>query len=318
MTEFQQIVINLVHQGKTVSQIAKLLNRNATSVYSVVKRFNLNPVKNFVNSVEHSFFDIIDSKEKAYLLGFFIADGCINTDTARSKGRFSINQSEEDKEVVEAFKKYLKVPSEITIINNQSGVKHRKLQYRLRWTSPHMRDTLATKYSITNNKTKDTTFEFPIETIPKSLQSHFVRGFIDGDGYMGDNGETNNFSISIVGTSKNFLETIGDLVSKATGMSFNIYKNEGKTVTYYSLRWSCNRKNKLEKITKLQKYLYDKASIYLSRKKEKIDAYIKYRANVLNNINTQCNAQEMNLETEYNSPTSARPLTGNAEGENIC
>ena len=40
MTEFQQIVINLVNEGKTVSEIAKQLNKNMSSVSSVVKRFN--------------------------------------------------------------------------------------------------------------------------------------------------------------------------------------------------------------------------------------------------------------------------------------
>lgn len=48
--------------------------------------------------------------------------------------------------------------------------------------------------------------------------------------------------------------------------------------------------DKLNKIIKLRDFLYNNASIFLSRKKEKIDHYIEYRANVLNNINTQCNA----------------------------
>lgn len=46
MTEFQQIVINLVNDGKTISEIAKLLNKNMSSVSSIVKRFNLKPKKN--------------------------------------------------------------------------------------------------------------------------------------------------------------------------------------------------------------------------------------------------------------------------------
>lgn len=320
MTEFQKIVINLVNEGNTVTNIAKMLGRNVSSVSSVVKRFNLNPVKAFKNTVDNNFFDKIDSEQKAYLLGFFIADGCINKDTPRSKGRFSISQSEDDKEVVEAFKKYLNVPTEISIVNCQIGAKFRKPQLRLRWTSPHMKDSLKTLYGITSNKTSDSNFEFPINTIPNDLINHFVRGFIDGDGYMGNNGEINNFSVSIVGTSKKFISMLGDIIANNTGMTYKIYENIGKTITYYSLRWSCNRTNKLDKITKLQEYLYKNATIFLKRKKEKIDAYIKYRANALNNINAQCNAQEMNLEDlpEYNFPTSERPLTGNAEGENIC
>ena len=290
MTEFQQIVINLVEEGKTVSEIAKQLGKSMSSVSSVVKRFNLTPKKAYTNTVYNEFFDIIDTPEKAYLLGFFIADGCINKPNKRSTGRFSINQSEDDKEVVQAFKQYLNIPSDIQIINNQIGVKYRKPQYRIRWTSTHMQKTLEEKYHITSNKTLDSNFIFPIELIPESLQGHFVRGFIDGDGYMGDNGQKGNFAISIVGTSISFITIIGDLVANATGMTYKINETKGKTCIYYSLRWSCNHVNKLNKITKLKNYLYNNASIFLNRKKEKIDHYIEYRASSLDNTNEQCNA----------------------------
>lgn len=118
MTEFQQIVINLVEEGMTVSEIAKQLGKNKSSVSSVVKRFNLTPKKAYTNTANSEFFDTINTPEKAYLLGFFIADGCINKTTNRSNGRFSINQSEDDKEIVEAFKQYLNIPSDIQIVNN--------------------------------------------------------------------------------------------------------------------------------------------------------------------------------------------------------
>ena len=283
MTEFQQIVINLVEEGLAISEIAKQLGKNMSSVSSVVKRFKLTPKKSYINTLDHTFFDNIDTSEKAYLLGFFIADGCINTDTERTKGRFSINQSEDDKEIVQAFKKYLNVPSDIQIVNSKSGSENRKTQHRLRWTSPYMRDVLRNTYNITSNKTLDIDFQFPIGLIPENLQGHFVRGFIDGDGYMGDNGQEGNFSISIVGTSVKFVTLIGDLVSKATGMSYSISTTQGKTCAYYSLRWSCDHVDKLEKITKLRIYLYNNASIYLTRKKDKIDHYIEYRANLSDN-----------------------------------
>ena len=283
MTEFQQIVINLVEEGLTISEIARQLGKNMSSVSSVVKRFNLTPKKSYTNTLDHTFFDNIDTSEKAYLLGFFIADGCINADTERTKGRFSINQSEDDKEIVQAFKKYLNVPSDIQIVNSKSGSENRKIQHRLRWTSSYMRDVLRNTYNLTSNKTLDIDFQFPIKLIPENLQGHFVRGFIDGDGYMGDNGQEGNFSISIVGTSVKFITLIGDLVSKATGMSYSISTTQGKTCKYYSLRWSCDHVNKLEKITKLRIYLYYNASIYLTRKKDKIDHYIEYRANLPDN-----------------------------------
>lgn len=48
MTEFQQLVINLVEEGLTVSEIAKTLDCNMSSVSSVVKRFNLSPKKSML------------------------------------------------------------------------------------------------------------------------------------------------------------------------------------------------------------------------------------------------------------------------------
>lgn len=56
MTEFQQIVINLVEEGLTISEIAKQLGKNQSSVSSVVKRFNLTPKKKYINTVNHTFF----------------------------------------------------------------------------------------------------------------------------------------------------------------------------------------------------------------------------------------------------------------------
>lgn len=104
---------------------------------------------------------------------------------------------------------------------------------------------MESMYNIHPSKTTDTNFIFPINLIPNNLQRHFVRGFIDGDGYLGDNGQKNNFIVSIIGVSEQFLTCIGDLVSKETQMSYNVYKSKGKTVDYISLRWSCDKIDKL-------------------------------------------------------------------------
>lgn len=51
-----------------------------------------------------------------------------------------------------------------------------------------MKNIFEKRYNIHQKKTIDTNFKFPFELIPKNLQRHFVRGFIDGDGYIGNNG----------------------------------------------------------------------------------------------------------------------------------
>ena len=140
-----------------------------------------------------------------------------------------------------------------------------------------MANILKDKYKILPNKTYNLDFEFPLETIPDNLIKHFIRGFIDGDGCFESEG--NIFTPSIVGTSKNWLIQVGDIINLHTKLTYKIYEKVGKTCTYYTLRWSANNKNKLEKIKLLFEFLYNDSNIYLTRKRNKIESYLKYRAN---------------------------------------
>ena len=277
MTEFQKQVIELVNQGKCISEIAKDLGRNKSSVSNVVRRFNLHPKKFLENSVFHQYFDEINTELKAYFLGFFIADGCLNSDTPRCKGRFSLAIQEPDRIILDVLKKELHSTNPISIVDCQIGAKTRKPQAHFRWTSPYMRDVFNTKYKITSNKTKDVNFVFPLEAIDPKYIGAFVRGFIDGDGSFESHKGT--FVPRIVGTSKTFLKQIGNIVNDNTGLVYKLYETKGKACTYYSLRWSANNNDKFNKIQKLFNFLYNNETICLSRKKDKIVSYLEYRAN---------------------------------------
>lgn len=45
------------------------------------------------------------------------------------------------------------------------------------------------------------------------------------------------------------------------------------------MRFNSGGIEKYEKVLKLREFLYKDATIYLKRKKDKIDAYLEYRAN---------------------------------------
>lgn len=62
-------------------------------------------------------------------------------------------------------------------------------------------------------------------------------------------------------------------------MDHKIYEKQGKTCTYYHMRFNSGGIEKYEKVLKLREFLYKDATIYLKRKKDKIDAYLEYRAN---------------------------------------
>jgi DNA-binding transcriptional regulator WhiA len=276
MTNFQEQVLLLIEEGLAVSEISKKLNRPMSSVSSVLKRFNKIPKKNLnENSVNHQYFDKIDTENKAYFLGFIIADGSIS-DKPRSIGRFSIEITEADKYILETLKKELNIKTDIKVIHSKKGAANRKPEAVLRWTSRPMLETLKT-YDILPNKTHNTSFKFNLDIIPKEFLGDFIRGFIDGDGSF----ESKNgiFTPSIIGTSLDWLIQIGDVIAENTGLNYKYRKITGKTVTYYVLRWSSNNKDKPKKIEKLYNFLYNRAVTFLQRKKDKIVSYLKYRAN---------------------------------------
>lgn len=280
MTKFQKEVSELINSGFAVSEISKKLNRPMNSVSSVIKALNLKVKKNLnENKINYSYFDNIDSDDKAYFLGFIIADGSISS-SKRSNGRFSINIQEEDSYILESLKSYIESPNKIYIKpskSNSNGVKFRKPQALFRWTSKPMKEVLETKYNIKSNKTYNFDFRFPFELIPEQFYGSLIRGFIDGDGNFESHKGT--FNPSIIGTSKIWLTQIGDIINLNTGLVYKIYSKKGKTCTYYTLRWSAENKDKPNKIKKLYDFLYNDAIIFMKRKHEKIESYLEYRAN---------------------------------------
>lgn len=263
----------------TVSQISVITGHPMSSVSSVIKRFNLTTYRReYINPINHSFFDMIDTEYKAYFLGFLIADGTISNDKG-SIGRMGFLIQEEDRYILDTLKDCINSTNSVYIRKNLQGAKCRKSQASLRWTSKHMLNTLMNEYNILPNKTMNINFIFPIEKIPRSLLGAFVRGFIDGDGSF--ESHLSIFTPSIIGTSIQWIKQLGDIVSKETGLTYTIYTIKGKTCTHYTLRWSANRDNKFNKISKLYNFLYKDASIYLKRKLNKIEAYLEYRAKQL-------------------------------------
>lgn len=239
--------------------------------------------------INENYFDDINTEEKAYLLGFFLADGCISTehnDGSRAQNfRFTVNNSIDDEEIINKFSSVIcpdNIVAKKTKLNNDKVV--RKPQLCVRWSSKYMFDQFISKYNITPRKTKDTTFKFPFETIPQDLVRHFIRGFFDGDGSVSSHnyGNTIYFNFSFTSTSQDFLNQIADIIEplhKDVKRHFN--KQQGKNMICYDLRFKYN-KNRTECIKLIYDWLYDNSTIYLNRKKTKFEYYFQYRANCTN------------------------------------
>jgi len=202
---------------------------------------------------DESVFDLIDSEEKAYWLGFIYADGYIDA----NKFIFEISLKSSDKEHLEKFNKFMKHKDKnhVKISNSKCGD---KCFERCRWyvSNKHLWNILNS-YGCTPNKSL--TLEFPNFLIFKydHLIRHFIRGYFDGDG---------SFSRYLLKTCVNpHIQIIGthEFLTKILEYS-QLSGRFGK-----DKRWKNNTEYiefDKENGIKFINYIYDNCNIYLDRK----------------------------------------------------
>lgn len=94
------------------------------------------------------------------------------------------------------------------------------------------------------------------EQVPDHLLFHFLRGLIDGDGWVTYNIEKHRYSIGLLGT-QHFLE---NLLTRARILHYgNLYKKEDSNVWEFG----CYKRENVEHILHL---IYKDANIYMDRK----------------------------------------------------
>lgn len=222
-------------------------------------------------TTKHDFFDKIDSERKAYLLGFYLADGWI------SNNRLSIGVNENDKEIVELFQTAISPFSQIFYLKEKINTKTNyitKPMYCISIFSRKICEKLN-EYGIGNNKTFSSNFDFNI--IPTELMIHFIRGYFDGDGVVcvtnGVRSQKNklypytNYNWSILSNRKENVLPIQLFLLNEYNINSNIL-NDGRG--HYLIEI-----NKKEDFFNMRDLLYNNATFFLQRKKDKYYAIKK-------------------------------------------
>ena len=232
--------------------------------------------------VNDDFFKEINSEIKAYLLGFFVADGSYSLATkCKDSYRYQIHQQEEDKCILDWYKEFIVPTKELSYkapYQDKQGSNH-KGSYSLRWSSKLMHLDLQ-NFNITPRKTYDFEFEFPFELIPKEYLWDFIRGFFDGDGQVSYSNTTHQFTFALYGTSEKFMSQLGEIFEKEFGIEKRIEGIQKTKMTLFTLRFSANQK-RLPFIDALYSKFYKNKSYFLPRKQSKFLNYLlfKYRDN---------------------------------------
>lgn len=239
-------------------------------------------------SLDEHVFDVIDTEQKAYWLGFLMADGYNH----ENKSAICLRLQAEDAEILEKFKSFLKSDAPMYSFERITRVNHLKREQKeVRVNSVHLSKQLA-KLGCVQGKTY--TLEYPT-CVPETLMNHFIRGYFDGDGCISvkkrNNRKSTNsmtYQLTIAG-KKEFLQNIQNWLVKEAGVNnirLEIPKNNFAKVLHYGGRINA---------TKILNYLYKDATIYLKRKH---DIY-------LNMVTRQSNLQEYKNPVNSGNPLRA-------------
>lgn len=248
--EVNNELVALVAEHKTGKEISRILNLDYSTVHAKLRKLGLN-LHNYHNELkfDNTVFDSIDSEEKAYWLGFLYADGSVSS----KNNTVELSLKGDDKNHLEKFKNFLKCRREVNV--SQIKLKD-KVYTRCRYsvTNPHFKERLIELGCLPN---KSLILQFPNTSIFKeeSLVLDFIRGYVDGDGYLGFT-KSGRLQIEIIGT-KEFLQGMLNFLSLPATL---YYKDKRAKHNTYFISINCNKADYVAKL------LYGKATIYLERK----------------------------------------------------
>lgn len=238
--------------------------------------------------VNENYFEVIDSHEKAYFLGFLYADGNIYINESLRKNVVQICLSECDRYILEYFLKCLDAGHPLYREDrNKTGLSNYpngQVSYRLLINNVKLVSDLQ-KLGLHPQKSKN--MEFPTEDqVPKEYWGSFIAGIMDGDGSICIEKNGKGWSTNLIST-KPFLEKIQLIFHEKLGFDINSLCQEKRTgdgkMWYLGMGGGLGlgkTKIKKHKIPKLYTFLYSNLTKCLSRKKDK---YLQLLETIYNN-----------------------------------
>ena len=234
-----------------------------------------------------NYFSQIDTPDKAYWLGFIYADGFI---TKKTTGNPVFGLTLGEKEPLEKLNQCLESNKPIGEYRKVSSYSENSIEYKLAFNSSRMVADLE-KWGVVENKT----FKLQFPTfLQENLIPHFIRGYFDGDGSVflhiqkANNREYVMLGVQLAGIEQFLKELAGHIDAKT-----KIYRDNRKQTDCWKIQLLSNIA-----CLKLYHYMYQDANnLFLSRKKNKFDDFIKDRGS---------------------TTTISNPIYGDAEYKKLC
>ena len=247
----------LENENESTTDVAKKFNIDRGTFYNKLKALGIpSRSKREKYSFNRQYFNNIDTEDKAYWLGFLLADGNNTGATLR------IRLKATDKELLEKFNVCINGNIEIKIEDGTGYTEGQKNNVASLVISSREMCRAVMQYGIIPNKTalnREPMYNFH----NPQLQNAFIRGIFDGDGWCYFSSNSNEVGIS--GT-KELCQSIKEYLTTELGIE-NISESEIDSI--YRIR-ICNKAGILKFYHSI---LENKEELYLKRKYDLVKNY---------------------------------------------
>lgn len=257
-------IIDLYEKGLTLEQVGKQFNVTGSNINYHLKKNGIkvrrpgNAQRNNGYTIDKTFFENIDSHEKAAIFGFLCADGCNDI----KNWRIRVSLHSKDVDYLYKINKYIQPTKNNGVKVYEYKTKDNKIHYRA--------DLFINSIKVCKDldklgcaPNKSLTLEFP--EISDEFLCSFMAGYFDGDGcicYKYQNNKIHNkrdYYIEIA-SSDSFCYKAKNIIQKILNINIYLLK-KGKISTI-----KVGGNNQVEKF---MDWIYSKSSIKLNRKYEK-------------------------------------------------
>ncbi len=263
-----EIIDYYLDYPKTISSVAEKFGLSNPTIIKILKdvpKHRKAVIKN--PELREDYFGVIDEERKAYFLGLIVSDGNVFVDDKhpekRRQASISITLDLADEYLLEIFKNEVKTNTVIAKDGRGCG------QIALR--SDKMASDLE-KHGVTTRKSFNTRMP---ENIPTEFLRHFVRGVFDGDGSILAKKHGTRFihSLSFCGTHR-LMSDIAEKLSDLGLLSFTpkVYDYKGRQLSELKIQ-------RKDDIVSVCDWMYEGATVCMTRKKEKFDFLKEFYGN---------------------------------------
>jgi hypothetical protein len=248
-------------------ELAERFKCSRERIKQVWMKNGLKGKRNLVYYANFNYFNKLDTKDKAYFLGFIASDGNVwKRERENANGQLKISIHEKDIDVLHKIQKYMNSNHNLTkYIFNRKDSEIVTNVVSLTIVSDIIFNDLE-KLNITPNKT----WSYKPVGISEELKPHFIRGFFDGDGSITLSSE-GYFSVKIAVN-----EHVGKYISeylKENNIHHNLTedKREYTGGRFYSVGIS-----RITEIEKFYNLVYkDCDDLYMDRKYNRFQSFLE-------------------------------------------